>query len=109
MKLPRYLFPSDYMADPSANVFNDRLFIYPSHDWDAGECFDDDGGHFQMRDYHVLSFGDVENDEATDHGVILSVDQVPWAEKHKEIQMHTQISDTERACSSSSHNMRCSC
>ena len=81
MKLPRYLFPSDYMADPSANVFNDRLFIYPSHDWDAGECFDDDGGHFQMRDYHVLSFGDVENDEATDHGVILSVDQVPWAEK----------------------------
>ena len=80
-KLPRYLFPSDYMADPSANVFNDRLYIYPSHDWDAGECFDDDGGHFQMRDYHVLSFGDVENDEATDHGVILDVDQVPWAEK----------------------------
>ena len=81
MKFPRYLFPSDYMADPSANVFNDRLYIYPSHDWDAGECFDDDGGHFQMRDYHVLSFGDVENDEAIDHGVILSVDQVPWAEK----------------------------
>ena len=80
-KLPRYLFPNDYMADPSANVFNDRLYIYPSHDWDAGECFDDDGGHFQMRDYHVLSFGDVENDEATDHGVILAVDQVPWAEK----------------------------
>ena len=47
---PKYLFPSDYMADPSANVFNDRLYIYPSHDWDAGECFDDDGGHFQMRD-----------------------------------------------------------
>ena len=80
-KLPRYLFPNDYMADPSANVFNGRLYIYPSHDWDAGECFDDDGGHFQMRDYHVLSFGDVELDEATDHGVILDVDQVKWAEK----------------------------
>ena len=69
------------MADPSANVFNGRLYVYPSHDWDAGECFDDDGGHFQMRDYHVLSWDDVENDEATDHGVILDVDQVKWAEK----------------------------
>ena len=78
---PRYLFPSDYMADPSANVFNGRLYVYPSHDWDAGECFDDDGGHFQMRDYHVLSWNDVENDDATDHGVILDVDQVKWAEK----------------------------
>ena len=80
-KLPRYLFPSDYMADPSANVFNGKLFIYPSHDWDAGECFDDDGGHFQMKDYHVLSWDDIENGEVTDHGVILDVKDVPWAEK----------------------------
>ena len=42
-KLPRYLFPSDYMADPSANVFNGRLYIYPSHDWEAGAAFDDEG------------------------------------------------------------------
>ena len=77
----RYLFPSDYMADPSANVFNGRLYIYPSHDWESGAGEDDDGGHFQMRDYHVLSFDDVINGEATDHGVILDVDQVPWAEK----------------------------
>ena len=81
MKLPRYLFPQDYMADPSANVFNDRLYIYPSHDREGGVAFDDDGGHFQMKDYHVLSFGDVENDEATDHGVILDVEQVAWSEK----------------------------
>ena len=78
---PRYLFPSDYMADPAGHVFNDKLYIYPSHDWDAGECFDDDGGHFQMKDYHVLSFDDIENGIATDHGVILDVSQVPWAEK----------------------------
>ena len=77
----RYLFPKDYMADPSANVFNGRLYVYPSHDWDSGECFDDDGGHFQMRDYHVLSMDDVMEGEVTDHGVILDVDQVPWAEK----------------------------
>ena len=78
---PRYLFPGDYMADPSANVFNGRLYIYPSHDWEAGAAFDDDGGHFQMKDYHVLSFDDVEHDTATDHGVILDVEQVKWAEK----------------------------
>lgn len=77
----KYLFPKDYMADPSANVFNNRLYIYPSHDRDTGDAFDDDGGHFQMRDYHVLSFDDVENDAALDHGVILDVDQVAWAEK----------------------------
>lgn len=77
----RYLFPKDYMADPSAHVFNDRLYIYPSHDWDSGESFDDDGGHFQMKDYHVISFDDVEHGEATDHGVILSVEDIPWAKK----------------------------
>ena len=40
---PRYLYPSDYYADPSANVFNGKLFVYPSHDWEAGAAFDDDG------------------------------------------------------------------
>ena len=77
----RYLFPNDYMADPSVNVFNGRLYVYPSHDWDSGECFDDDGGHFQMRDYHVLSMDDVMDGEVTDHGVILDVEEMPWAEK----------------------------
>ena len=51
------------MADPSANVFNGRLYVYPSHDWDSGESFDDDGGHFQMKDYHVLSMDDVMEGE----------------------------------------------
>lgn len=75
----RYLFPSDYMADPSANVFNGKLYIYPSHDWDSGAAFDDDGGHFEMKDYHVLSLDDVENGEVTDHGVILALEDIPWA------------------------------
>lgn len=78
----RYLFPNDYMADPSANVFNGKLYVYPSHDWDSGEAFDDDGGHFQMKDYHVLSIeGDPMTAPVTDHGVILDVNEVPWAEK----------------------------
>ena len=78
----RYFFPNAYMADPSANVFNGKLYIYPSHDWDSGEAFDDDGGHFQMKDYHVLSIeGDPMTAPVTDHGVILDVNEVPWAEK----------------------------
>lgn len=72
-------FPSDYMADPSANVFNGKLYIYPSHDWDSGAAFDDDGGHFEMKDYHVLSLDDVEDGEVTDHGVILALEDIPWA------------------------------
>lgn len=79
MKKARYLFPSDYMADPSANVFNGKLYIYPSHDWDSGAAFDDDGGHFDMKDYHVLSLDDVEDGEVTDHGVILALEDIPWA------------------------------
>lgn len=70
------------MADPSANVFNGKLYIYPSHDWDSGESFDDDGGHFQMKDYHVLRIdGDPMQTEATDCGLLFSVEDVPWAEK----------------------------
>mgnify|MGYP001199818249 FL=1 len=78
---PRYLYPQDYMADPSANVFNGKLYIYPSHDWDSGAAFDDDGGHFQMKDYHVFSLDDVEKGKVTDHGVILRLEDIPWADR----------------------------
>ena len=79
MKKARYLFPSDYMADPSVHVFNDKLYIYPAHDWDSGAAFDDDGGHFEMKDYHALTLTDIENEEATDCGKILDLQDIPWA------------------------------
>jgi len=69
-----------YTADPAAHVFNGKIYIYPSHDVDAGEAFDDLGSHFAMKDYHVLSM-DSPGDEAKDNGVALHVDDVPWAEK----------------------------
>lgn len=69
-----------YTADPSAHVFNGRLYIYPSHDIDAGIPFNDNGDHFGMRDYHVFSMADAAGD-VTDHGVALDIDQVPWAER----------------------------
>ncbi len=74
----RYLFPKDYMADPSANVFNGKVYIYPSHDWDSGAAFDDDGGHFEMRDYHVLRLDNIDQQEAVDCGKILDQDDVAW-------------------------------
>jgi len=67
------------MADPSAKVFNDRVYIYPSHDWDSGAEEDDSGKHFEMKDYHVLSLDDVMQGTVTDHGMILAIEDVPWA------------------------------
>ena len=67
-----------YTADPSAHVFNGKLFIYPSHDIDAGVPADDLGSHFAMRDYHVFSM-DAVGGKVTDHGVALDIANVPWA------------------------------
>ena len=67
-----------YTADPSAHVFNGKIFIYPSHDIDAGVPADDLGSHFAMRDYHVFSM-DAVGGKVTDHGVALDIKNVPWA------------------------------
>lgn len=77
--MTRYLFPSDYMADPSAHVFGNRLYIYPSHDRESGIPENDNGDHFDMRDYHVLCLDDPDQPQATDLGKILDVDDIPWA------------------------------
>ncbi|MDR0231350.1 MAG: glycoside hydrolase family 43 protein [Dysgonamonadaceae bacterium] len=79
MKTPKYLVPNDFMADPSAHVFNGKLFIYPSHDWESGIEENDNGDHFDMKDYHVFSMEDVENGVAVDHGIILDVKGIPWS------------------------------
>lgn len=69
-----------YTADPSAHVFNGKIYIYPSHDVDAGEAFDDLGSHFAMEDYHVISMDSIDS-EAIDNGVALHVNDVAWAEQ----------------------------
>lgn len=69
-----------YTADPSAHVFEGRLYIYPSHDIDAGAPFDDEGGHFGMEDYHVLRMDRLDGD-VTDCGRVLHVRDVPWAKQ----------------------------
>lgn len=75
----RYLVPDDYMADPAVHVFNERLYIYPSHDWESGVGENDNGDHFNMKDYHVFSTDDVMQGEIKDHGVVLDIKDIPWA------------------------------
>lgn len=67
-----------YTADPSAHVFDGKIYIYPSHDIEAGIAFNDNGDHFAMEDYHVISMAGPDA-PAQDHGVALHVDDVPWA------------------------------
>jgi hypothetical protein len=69
-----------YTADPSAHVFDGKIYIYPSHDVDAGIPFNDNGDHFGMEDYHVISMDSIDS-EAKDNGVALHVNDVPWAER----------------------------
>lgn len=74
----KYLVPGDYMADPAVHVFNGKLYIYPSHDRESGIPENDNGDHFDMKDYHVFSMETIDG-PVTDHGVVLDVKDIPWA------------------------------
>ncbi|MGI4863376.1 MAG: glycoside hydrolase family 43 protein [Janthinobacterium lividum] len=76
--LSQPLLKGIYTADPSAHVFDDKIYIYPSHDIEAGIAENDNGDHFAMRDYHILSLDSVGG-RVTDHGVGLDIKDIPWA------------------------------
>ncbi|HOU13600.1 MAG TPA: glycoside hydrolase family 43 protein [Anaerolineae bacterium] len=69
-----------YTADPSARVFEGRLYIYTSHDLDHNNLADDTGDQYDMEDYHVFSMENMHM-LPVDHGQILHVKDVPWAKK----------------------------
>ena len=69
-----------YTADPSAHVFEGKLYIYPSHDLDHNEPDNDNGDQYKMEDYHILSMDDL-NSPCIDHGEALHRKNVPWASK----------------------------
>src|ERR1700748_2553687 len=72
------LISNIYTADPSAHVFNGKIYIYPSHDIDAGVPENDNGDHFNMKDYHILSMDRIGG-KVTDHGVAIDIKDIPWA------------------------------
>lgn len=76
----RYLVPNMFTADPSVHVFEGKLYIYPSHDVETEIPENDNGDHFNMRDYHVFSMDEVDG-EIVDHGRALDVDDVKWASR----------------------------
>jgi beta-xylosidase len=64
-----------FTADPSARVFEGKVYLYSSHDILANESRGR-VGWFCMEDYHVFSSDNLTN--WVDHGVIVSQDKVPW-------------------------------
>ncbi len=71
------LIRDQFTADPSARVFDGKLYVYPSHDI---YCEENDGREdwFCMKDYHVFSSEDMMH--WTDHGKIIDQDEVPWVD-----------------------------
>src|SRR5436190_21278451 len=66
---------NQFSADPSARVFGDRVYVYPSHDILATEG-KGRVGWFCMEDYHVFSSANLS--DWTDHGMIVTQNKVPW-------------------------------
>lgn len=64
-----------FTADPTARVFNDRIYLFPSHDIPAPADYSRKDW-FCMADYHVFSSDNLT--DWTDHGIILTQKDVPW-------------------------------
>jgi oligosaccharide reducing-end xylanase len=70
------IISGQFTADPTARVFNGKVYVYPSHDIPSPiEKLKD---WFCMADYHVFSSSNLTDWE--DHGVIVSQDRVPWVQ-----------------------------
>jgi len=66
-----------FTADPTARVFNNKVYLYPSHDITPPEGQRQDW--FCMEDYHVFSSENLT--EWTDHGMIVTQNKVPWVRR----------------------------
>lgn len=71
------LIMDQFTADPSARVFEGKVYVYPSHDIKAPPGYKGKPDWFVMEDYHVFSSDNLT--DWTDHGVILKQTDVPWA------------------------------
>lgn len=71
------LIMDQFTADPTARVFNGKLYVYPSHDIIPPQG-EGRAEWFNMADYHVFSSENLTQWE--DHGVILSQKDVPWGD-----------------------------
>jgi hypothetical protein len=69
------LIMDQFSADPTARVFEGKIYVYPSHDIPASPGRGRTNW-FVMEDYHVFSSENLT--DWTDHGMILNQTNVPW-------------------------------
>lgn len=70
------IITGQFTADPTARVFDGKIYMYPSHDIPSVITHHDGSAWFSMPDYHVFSSEDLAS--WSDHGVILRQEDVPW-------------------------------
>ena len=80
MKQREPLVTNIFTADPSAHVFDDKIYVYPSHDLAHDGEDDDEGGEYLMEDYHVLSLDNLDAD-CVDNGEAIHMKDIPWVGK----------------------------
>lgn len=73
------LITDQFTADPTARVFEGKIYLYPSHDipYQAGKGRTN---WFIMEDYHVFSSENLT--DWHDHGVILNQTNIAWVDPH---------------------------
>src|SRR6187431_3175365 len=72
------LIMDQFTADPTARVFDGKIYVYPSHDIKAPPEYKGKPDWFVMEDYHVFSSDNLTNWK--DHGMIVSQTGVEWAD-----------------------------
>ncbi|HEV8442924.1 MAG TPA: family 43 glycosylhydrolase [Steroidobacteraceae bacterium] len=75
------LITDQFTADPTARVFDGRIYVYPSHDIPEPPGYTGRPQWFVMEDYHVFSSDNLT--DWKDHGVIVTRSSVPWADQTK--------------------------
>lgn len=61
-----------YTADPAPMIYNDKVYLYTTHDENASTWF-------TMNDWRLYTSGDMVN--WTDHGIVLSYSDFSWAKR----------------------------
>ena len=74
------LVSSRYSADPSAHVFENKIYIYASHDQSVVKSYTNPVDKFDMIDYKVISIN-TSFTKVTDHDVALELKDIPWAKR----------------------------
>src|ERR1044071_258831 len=69
------LIMDQFTADPTARIFDGKIYVYPSHDIKAPPEYKGKPDWFVMEDYHVFSSNNLT--DWKDHGMILSRNDVP--------------------------------